>query len=117
MIDWDKPIQTRDGRKARVLATDIKDLNRGDLVVAAIDYGTYELVKTFYKDGWNMENARGDSDDIINVPTKRKGVVVVTKDRLGKPTCRILEAKGIAGEVGWQCEGAIATVPIEWSEE
>ncbi len=71
MIDWTKPIQTRDGRTARVLATDIED--RRPVVVAVISkFSLAEVVTCRYLNGkiTSASGGRPQHTDIINVPAK-----------------------------------------------
>ena len=70
MIDFSKPVQTRDGRKVRILCTDMKG-DMGDTVVGIIAEGDSEEVLTWKTDG--VYNRAGDetSCDLINVPETR----------------------------------------------
>lgn len=75
MIDWTKPIETMDGRPARVLAIDVK----GDLpVVVATKYvsRSYEDVDRYTLDG---RNGDGGCQLFRNVKKKCKGWVAVVK--------------------------------------
>ena len=75
MVDWNKPIQTRDGRKARVLALDVKGPY---LVAVAIDMGDHEIVNRVAKSGsCYINDTRAvlvvpydteHTQDIINIP-------------------------------------------------
>lgn len=61
-----KPVQTRAGKKARILATGIKDKN-GKTVVAAIDEGDNELLRRYQVNGRFQKHCES-SYDLVNVP-------------------------------------------------
>ena len=65
MLDVNKPVQCRDGRKARILATDIK----GPLSLAAVVVYTdgVEAVFSFYPDG-RTTHAAPSALDLVNAP-------------------------------------------------
>lgn len=65
-VDWTKPIQTRDGRKARVLATDLGDDNY-PIVVAVTDGSDHEYSATRTLDGRISIKSEFDDSDVINV--------------------------------------------------
>ena len=69
-FDPTKPVQTRDGRKARIICTDIKD---DTPILAAVDCGTFESVEHYYRSGL-VNGAVGSQDDLINTPTIPKGL-------------------------------------------
>lgn len=69
MIDWTKPIQTRSGRPARVLCTDLKDTEY-PVAVAVLVSDKHEAAYTYTAEG--KYAIEGDEPfDIINVPEKR----------------------------------------------
>lgn len=66
MFDPTKPVQTRDGRPARILATDFK----GNFpIVAAVEFcdGT-EIVYSYYDDGTMNRSRLQRGYDLINIP-------------------------------------------------
>lgn len=67
-FDPTKPVQTRDGRKARVLATDIRAARA---IVAAVELNDEEIVQCFNRDGRILNSWTEHSDDLINAPEKR----------------------------------------------
>ena len=69
-FDPTKPVQTRDGRKARIICTDYKGSIQP--VIAIIDEGDRESVHWYNKDGRFLTIAQETRDDLINVPEKRK---------------------------------------------
>jgi hypothetical protein len=63
-IDWTKPVQTRDGRKVRVLCTDGPDLRYP--VIGVADGGL--CPETWTIDGVHFANGVPSDLDIINTP-------------------------------------------------
>lgn len=78
MLDFNRPIQTRYGRKARILATDRRvDSDAGDSLVVAIDMGRYESIHTYFPDGsYNGAISSLSPMDLINVPEKVEAWVI-----------------------------------------
>lgn len=68
MVDFTKPVTTRDGRKVRILCTDIK--GREHVVIGLVDSGVEEDTYTWYKSG--VYGGIGTSQlDLINPPMKK----------------------------------------------
>ena len=66
-IDWSKPVQTRDGCKARVICTDRKGVY--PIVALVEERGSEESLYTYRVDGrWLADATRPESFDLINVP-------------------------------------------------
>jgi len=63
-FDPKKPVQTRDGRKARILATDLLGVHP---IAVAIRESNYEIIEERYADG-TTKRYPGDDDDLVNVP-------------------------------------------------
>ncbi len=77
MIDWTKPIQTKDGRKARLLGT---LAGNGRRIIAISNSDTNEeLYEVLFADG--SQDGGWGKDNIINVPEKMK--VHIYRDGLG----------------------------------
>jgi hypothetical protein len=67
-FDSSKPVQTRDGRKARIICTDLKR-KTGETILAAYDDGEgFELECAFYADGRFSKGGLKHQFDLINVP-------------------------------------------------
>jgi hypothetical protein len=62
-----KPVQTRDGRKARIIATDAKGAYP---IIALIYVAGDESVRSYCSDGRRWIDEDSD-DDLINVPERR----------------------------------------------
>lgn len=66
-FDPTKPVQTRDGRKARILCTDMK--NDTYPIGAAVMQGEgREVIRTYTADGHERANVRDNDEDLVNVP-------------------------------------------------
>jgi hypothetical protein len=75
MIDWNKPVQTRAGLKARVLATDLRTdaIDRYPVVVGVTDaIGTREQVWYVREDGSVSSLGETSENDIVNVPEPKR---------------------------------------------
>jgi hypothetical protein len=82
-VDFSKPIQTRDGRKVRVLC---QDMNSEDYRVAAVitDGSGYEHLESYTKDGSFRRDGMETGLDLVNVPE-----VVETKLKLQCCECHV----------------------------
>ena len=77
MVDWSKPIQTRDGRKARLLGTAVNErlgLHTKVVCIPENNSGEYRTEWVHYVNSYNGRVYESDDRncDIINVP-ERKG--------------------------------------------
>ena len=70
MFDPKKPVATRDGRKARILATDLANSNYPIAAVVADEDGE-EYVVSYTADGCLYHRGEKSEDDLMNVPEKR----------------------------------------------
>lgn len=113
-IDWTRPIQTRDGRKARVLATDLQAAGNQSIAVAIMGRRNNERLYRFKPDGSSCKDPK--TGWIINVPTKRSGSVSIYRRIDGVYIANMNQVIG-GMAVGVKPEAEhIATVPIEWEE-
>jgi hypothetical protein len=71
-VDWTKPIQTRGGRKARLVCT-IPPVGGAETRVVTLDEQSLRL---YYEAGNYIRDDR-DNDDIINVPPRKETREVV----------------------------------------
>lgn len=106
--------QTRDGRPARILATDLR--NKWPIVAAVEERGKDDVV-LYCADGRLWDDSAEHVSDLINIPVKREGWVnIYHSTRADGLECGTVhpteaDAKGCARLVD-----AIATVKIEWEE-
>jgi hypothetical protein len=104
MFDPTKPVQTRDGRKARIICTDRENVEY-PIVALIASAGGEEIAATFTDDGRFYYAGREDDDDLVNVPetTERSFAVYPSSEggsvsefteeevgRLSRDTCRPL---------------------------
>ena len=70
-FDPEKPVQTRNGRKARIICTDLKEYAHGDTVMALIEQDDGSEDWTTYRSSGRYVDGMEDSQDLINIPEKR----------------------------------------------
>jgi hypothetical protein len=64
-IDLNKPVQTRDGRKVRIVATDVKGVYP---IIALVEADDCEDVNTYTADGYYFSGGDEETDDdLVNV--------------------------------------------------
>lgn len=106
-LDLTKPMQTRDGRKVRLLASDLA--GKFPLVVAVARPDGSELLAVRCKNG-GVYSGRQNEGDIINVPAKVIRYLNIYSDRAGLLHPSAIEADDVA-EIG-----RIARIRIEFNE-
>jgi hypothetical protein len=74
-FDPTKPVQTRDGRPARILATDIDDKFGKIAAAFRSKDGSKEFVDVFDKDGRAMPGGTETAHDLVNVPKRTEWFV------------------------------------------
>jgi len=74
MLEINKPVQTRDGRKARIIATDKK----GEYPIVALINDCETIILSYTKEGHQISNCENKTD-LINVPEKRYAYINVYK--------------------------------------
>lgn len=79
-LDLTKPVQTRDGLPARILATDLRSEYP---VVGIISHPDYDEVETWTLDGTFVSSDDDDEhpDDLVNVPVEVRRYFPTTKGR------------------------------------
>lgn len=78
-IDWTKPVQTRDGRKMRVLCTDAK--NSSHPVIVLIEGAAGEELFYYDRNGIRRGGIGVPNTDAINVPEQKRRWLNVYSDR------------------------------------
>ena len=109
-----RKVVTRDGRRVRIICTDMKSTTYP--VVALIENGSgYEQLTTFSKNGEYAVNESSRSD-LFFAPEKHEGWVNVYKDeKVGNLCCRyVFRSEEEARQM--RAKEAIATAKIEWEE-
>lgn len=77
MFDPNKPVRTRDGKPARIKATDVRT-RFGPRIVAIVEEEGYEEVRTYAANGTWLDSGNS-GHDLVNVPEKRKVTVAFTR--------------------------------------
>ncbi|API58546.1 hypothetical protein BSL82_03825 [Tardibacter chloracetimidivorans] len=70
MIDFNKPVRTRDGRKARIVATDAA--GKFPVVALVTGYDGNEYPDTFLLSGSSYSGLDESSEDLVQVPEQRR---------------------------------------------
>jgi hypothetical protein len=82
-LDFNKPIQTRNGRAVRILCTDAVGLENGETIVALVE-GVIEP-RMFFADGKYLPGEIDHRHDLVNVePIKEETVGVWREKSTGK---------------------------------
>lgn len=68
MIDWSKPVRTRDGREVRVLCTDCETHTSYPVVALVKDSHGYERVQSYTIEGKYRRTISESPEDLENVP-------------------------------------------------
>ena len=107
MIDWDKPIETEDGKPAKVISRDYRTLSHGICIVVQIEEAYYSHTAS--------HTLKGDpaftGPKLRNRKTKREGWVNVYGNGFA---AGYYETKTEAEKAA--NPSLIATVKIEWEE-
>jgi hypothetical protein len=115
-FDPTKPVQTRDGRKARIICTDMVD-ERYPIVALITEETDREFPVSFTADGRILDSAREHDNDLVNIPEKREGwinVYPVPESPWRTPSDWLYPTMEEAIE---DCtDGYITTVKVEWTE-
>lgn len=84
-FDLTKPVQTRDGRKARILATDFKCVTRRSIVAAITSVSGEEVLFLRYPDG-RISSVEGETagGDLVNVPEVTTRIANAYRDSSGR---------------------------------
>lgn len=108
MIDFTKPLRTRDGRKVRILCTDRKGWTP---IVGLIINDSGETIETWSSDGTFKRGAlKSDPLDLVNI---NEGVLWVNVYDNGEPGCAYATREE-ADE--WAVKERLARVKVPWRE-
>ena len=107
MIEWDKPIETVDGRPAKVISTGFRYGNEV-AVVLQIEYELSSVISHYAKNGYPKFGA----PEIRNRKTKREAWINIYDGYTGScpHSTEALAKKHAAADVK-------ATIKIEWEEQ
>lgn len=118
MIDWTKPIQTRNGRKARVLCTDLASNPSELIVVTAVrDPDGNEFVQLVRQDGRVLKSSN-DVLDMLNIPEEITGWVNVYAAEGGSLNFGMLRKERFGmlhkGRLAINEGGIVACIPVKF---
>lgn len=108
---------TRDGRNARIISFDRKNVN-GYNIVALIDDNYNELIRTYTKKGYHDASIESESDlDLVMKPMKHEGWINIYNGDGSKNTGEgIYPSKESAILHRNELADYITTIKIEWEE-
>jgi hypothetical protein len=115
-FDPTKPVQTRDGRKARIVCADAKGSQ--PIVALVMCDGVESEGRHSLRGAYHLDESEC-SRDLINIPQKREGWVNVyaeDKRSIGARTGDIYHSEQEAGEMCPPHYRRLACIRIEWEE-
>ena len=107
-------VVTRDGRKARIICTDRRNLNYPIIALIETSSGE-EMAYSHTRDGEHCA-ACTDIFDLFFAPEKHEGWVNVSREEYGYEGGLIYDSKEDAEKIAKVNKCCIATVKIEWEE-
>ena len=115
-----KPVCTRDGRKARIICFDRKDIKPIVALVTIVN-GTSVTEKAFYyfEEGHHLSKNYNDINDLMMLPEKKEGWVNLYRDEESKRVyCgEFIFSEREKAEKHYECNDTkVATVPVNWEE-
>ena len=109
-----RKVVTRDGRRARIICTDMKSTTYP--VVALIEDGSgYEHLNTLSKNGEYAAN-ESSVNDLFFAPEKHEGWINVSREEYGYEGGLIYDSKEDAEKIAKVNKCCVATIKIEWEE-
>lgn len=119
-FDPTKPVQTRDGRPARIICTDRKDDGWPIVAIYADNSaGRTEGVGCYTREGRFGDYGSDNRLDLVNVPVEREGYVVLYPHfeymSNWAAAHKVFVGKSVAEKAAAKIEGGIV-VPIKWQE-
>ena len=110
-----RKVVTRDGRNARIICTDRRDLNFPIIALIENISGGGEKACSYTKDGRHYTDCP-DIFDLFFAPEKHEGWVNVSREEYGYEGGLIYDSKEDAEKIAKVNKCCIATVKIEWEE-
>ena len=109
-----RKVVTRDGRNARIICTDRRDLNYPIIALIETSSGE-EMAYSHTKDGRHCADC-SDIFDLFFAPEKHEGWVNVSREEYGYEGGLIYDSKDDAEKIAKVNKCCIATIKIEWEE-
>lgn len=101
-----KPVYTRDGRKARIICFDVNN-DKPIVAVICCKDGKETYPYTFYPNGLNMDNNVLSNTDLMMLPEKKEGWILLRKDGY------IIDNEEAAKKI---CTDKQFVAKVEWEE-
>lgn len=114
-----RKVVTRDGRNARIICTDRRDLNYPIIALIETSSGE-EMAYSHTKDGKHCTDCT-DIFDLFFAPEKHEGWINIFKGAFANAKAylgeyRIYSSKEVAESNGRSCSNHLSTIKIEWEE-
>ena len=106
-------VMTRDGRKARIVCTDMKNKQP---ILALITEGNREDIRFYSQNGVWCNNFPNHKLDLVFAPIKKKGWANIFRYKTDLYSGDIFETKEKAEKMGKLSKNYITTIKIEWEE-
>ena len=112
-----RKVVTRDGRSAKIICTDRKNLNYPIVALVENKLTEGESVVCYTKEGKLFNNVLTDAD-LVFAPEKKEGWINLYKTETSSQyvTSNLYNSEEKAIEIGRTSENYIATTKIEWEE-
>lgn len=111
-FDPTKPVQTRDGRPARIICTDRNTEINVPIIALVTDNSGREGIQCYDSEG-HLYGSRESVTDLINVPTVRTGWINIYPDGF---TSLLHATEAVAKSFAEQSIRKPVTVKVEWTE-
>ena len=106
-------IMTRDGRKARILCTDMKNKQP---VLALVTEEDREDIHFYYQNGVWCNEFPNHKLDLVFAPVKKEGWINIFRCKTDLYIGDVFETKEAAEKMGKLSKNYITTIKIEWEE-
>ena len=106
-------VMTRDGRKARIVCTDMKNEQP---ILALITEGNREDIRFYSQNGVWCNDFPNHKLDLVFAPIKKKGWINIFRYKTELYIGDVFETKEEAEKMGKLSKNYITTIKIEWEE-
>ena len=106
-------VMTRDGRKVRIVCTDMKNKQP---VLALVTEGDREDIHFYSQNGVWCNDFPNHKLDLVFAPIKKKGWINIFRCKTDLYSGDIFETKEKAEKIGKLSKNYITTIKIEWEE-
>ena len=106
-------VMTRDGRKARIVCTDMKNKQP---VLALITEGNREDIHFYSQNGVWCNDFPNHKLDLVFAPIKKEGWINIFRCKTDLYIGDVFETKEEAEKMGKLSKNYITTIKIEWEE-